>query len=55
MKERFDVISDFTVPTGMVGTYTFYAALIETGKNPWQDGTEVIKYIQQISVFLSDK
>ena len=55
MKDRFYVISDFTVPTGMEGTYTFYAALIEAGKNPWQDGMEVIQYIQQISVFLSDK
>ncbi|MFK5969053.1 MAG: hypothetical protein QM487_02880 [Candidatus Marithrix sp.] len=43
------------MPTGMAGTYTFYAALIQAGKNSWQDGIQVIQYIEQTSIRLFDK
>ncbi|MFK5971095.1 MAG: leucine-rich repeat domain-containing protein [Candidatus Marithrix sp.] len=55
IKYNFPVISDFTVSTGMAGTYTFYAAMIEAGKNPWQDGMQVIQYIEQTSIRLFDR
>ncbi|HHB91679.1 MAG TPA: hypothetical protein ENK59_00510 [Thioploca sp.] len=55
IKDRFSVISDFIVPKNFAGDYTFYTALIEAGKNPWQDGMQVIKYIEQTSISLFDK
>jgi len=54
-KETFSVISDFKVPEGVGGNYTFYAALIETGKNPFKDGMWVIRHIVQANTLLSNR
>jgi len=52
-EDTFSVISDFKVEPGLGGNYTFYAALIETGKNPLNDGMWVMRYIEQASTMLS--
>ena len=54
VKYNFPIVSDLTVQKGMAGSYTFYAALVEAGKNPWQDGMQAIKYIDQTSISLVD-
>jgi hypothetical protein len=54
-EDTFSVISDLQVPAGIGGNYTFYAALIETGKNPWKDGMQVIRHIEQASTLLSNR
>jgi len=54
-QETFSVISDFKVPKGVGGNYTFYAALVETGKNPLTDGAWVMRHIVQFSTLLSNR
>ncbi|HAI69589.1 MAG TPA: hypothetical protein DCM38_09165, partial [Gammaproteobacteria bacterium] len=54
-EKTFSVISDFKVPEGLGGNYTFYAALIETGKNPFKNGMWVIRQIVQESTLLSNR
>jgi Leucine-rich repeat (LRR) protein len=54
-KDTFSVISDFKVPTGVGGNYTFYAALIETGRNPFKDGMWVIREMKQANTLLSNR
>jgi hypothetical protein len=54
-EDTFSVISDLQVPAGIGGNYTFYAALIETGKNPFKDGMWVIREMKQASTLLSNR
>ncbi|MEK8015309.1 MAG: leucine-rich repeat domain-containing protein [Candidatus Parabeggiatoa sp.] len=54
-QETFSVISDFKVPKGVGGNYTFYAALVETGKNPLRDGAWVMRHIVKSSTLLSNR
>lgn len=54
-QETFSVISDFKLPKGVGGNYTFYAALVETGKNPLTDGAWVMRHIVQSSTLLSNR
>ena len=54
-QETFSVISDFKLPKGVGGNYTFYAALVETGKNPLTDGAWVMRHIVQSRTLLSNR
>jgi hypothetical protein len=54
-QETFSVISDFKLPKGVGGNYTFYAALVETGKNPLRDGAWVMRHIVQSRTLLSNR
>jgi hypothetical protein len=54
-QETFSVISDFKVPKGVGGNYTFYAALVETGKSPLKDGGWVMRHIVQSRTLLSNR
>jgi hypothetical protein len=54
--KRLHNILDFEVVKGLGGTYTFYAAYVEEGKNPLTDGDAVYQSnLAQVSTTLSDE
>jgi hypothetical protein len=44
----------FQSPKGIGGKYIFYAALVETGKNPLIEGENVMRHLVQSSTVFSN-